>query len=218
MKKNELEKHLVHHSGDAEVLCKEIRDQSEQEATGILDQARKDVGAVLAQAKAEAETEATVIIKRAENQVEFVQKRILSGVHLEVKRQELRAREAIVIRVLDTAKNKWNNFRKSNDYIPVLTQLIVEGVTALEGNDFTIRVGGREKEIFTKTVISGVIQKIEKQIGRDVSLSVEKDVSDEGGAMIVSADERMHFDNRFSARMERLESRIRLEIASRLFV
>ena len=208
---------MKNNATDAEVLRKEIRDQSEQEASGILEQAEKEVGRVIAEARADGAKTEKAVLKKAESQADAVRKRILSGVHLEVKRQELRAREEIVKRILSTVGEKLEAFRGTKAYPPVLERLVVEGVTALDGDAFRIEGGRVEKELLTKTVISGIREKIEKATNREVSLSVGKDVIEEGGLVITSSDGRMHFDNRFSARMERTEIQMRLEIAKRMF-
>jgi vacuolar-type H+-ATPase subunit E/Vma4 len=99
----------------------------------------------------------------------------------------------------------------------VLEGLIVEGVSALEGDEFRIEGGKREHELWTKAAISRVVKRIEEKTNRKVSLSVGKDVLSEGGVVVVSSDERMLFDNRFSARMERMEDAMRLEVMRRVF-
>lgn len=201
----------------SEILRREIQEQSEKEVEGILEQAGREVGRVLSEARAEAEKSGKAVRKAAESRAEAVRKRILSGVHLEVKRQELRAREDVVARILSSIGERWEDMRGTKEYVHVLEQFVAEGVSALDGDAFRIEAGEREGRLLTKAVMAGIVRRIEESARRTVSLSLGEKTLTEGGVVIVAADGRTHFDNRFSARMARQRDRMRLEIAKRLF-
>lgn len=201
----------------SEILCKEIREQSEQEAAGILEQTDKEVDRILAEAKAEAKRDDEAILKKAETRADAVRKRILSGVHLEVKRLELRAREELIERIFSRIEEKFEVYRGTKAYASVIEGFIVEGVTALDGDTFRVEGGDVERKLLTKTVMSELCKTIEKTTKRKVSIAAGEETLPDAGVVIASADGRMRFDNRFATRMDRMESRLRLEIAKRMF-
>ena len=206
------------HSQDAssDILRREIREQSENDASGILEQAEKDARRVLSDAGTHAEKVKKEIRNGAEARAEGVRRRILSGLHLEMKRQTLRAREDATARIFDAVKERLDAFRRDKGYPPFLEKLLVEGVIALEGSAFSLKAGEVERKHLTKKRLEQIQEKIETQSGRKVVLKVAEDTLDEGGVVVVSSDGRMFFDNRFSARMDRMEAELRLEVVKRV--
>lgn len=201
----------------SEVLCQEIEAQSEREAAEILEQAEKEGQTLLRQAEKEAEKIRSEVLARADQQAEQVRKRILSGVHLEIKKQQLRDRELLMDDVLVRVRKKLDAFRSEPAYKPVLTAWIHEGLEAMDSEDVILQCGSAEAGLLDKKTLDTILTRIKKETGRVLSVQVEKTGEPEGGVLILSADRRVRYDNRFSARIRRLEQQIRLDVMQRVF-
>jgi vacuolar-type H+-ATPase subunit E/Vma4 len=76
--------------------------------------------------------------------------------------------------------------------------------------------GATEKKLLSEATVKQIIGEIQKRTGRKTKLSVADQSLPEGGVVLISEDERMLFDNRFSARMQRMQSQMRLEAMKRV--
>jgi V/A-type H+-transporting ATPase subunit E len=200
----------------SEVLRKEIRNQSDDEAASILEQAKKESDKILSDAEKEARKIKTELLKKAELQANGIRKRILSGVHVEIKRQNLRAREELISKVFQMVAKRLDAFRQSDTYIVFIRKMVKEGVLALDADEFRILHGNVEKQRLTKKILSEMEKELSIETGRKVKLVLSDQVLPEGGVVLISSDERMLFDNRFSARMERMEDEMRLVVMKRV--
>lgn len=200
----------------SDILCREITQQSENEAATILEQARKDADQILKTAQADAQKEREKVLAEARTQATAESRRVLSGVHLEVKKQTLRNREAVIARVFDAVRKELENFRKEPNYDSFLESLIFEGIFALESDRFKLCFGKQEADLFESKIRGRVIEILSGQ-GRSCTLDVSVVPESEGGVLILSEDGRMSYDNRFSARLKRLETDMRLEVMKHVF-
>jgi len=201
----------------SDVLQKEIQNQSQKEAEMILSQADKEAKRILDAARSEAERIRGDIIGKAENQAANIRKKILSGVHLEVKRQTLRVREELLTKIFKGVEERLHAFRKAEGYTDYLQKLVIEGILALDTDTIQILSGDVEKKLLGhKGVITKIENNVRERIGRKIKLNLSKRVLPEGGVVLVSSDERMLFDNRFPARMKRMKNEMRLEAVKRV--
>ncbi len=199
----------------SEVLRREIVRQSGDEARSLVGQAEKERAEVLARAEAEAGKIRTETLRKATAQADALRKRILSGVHLEAKKQDLRAREEAVRRIFALVREKLDAFRKTKEYGPFLKSLLVEGVLALDGTEFTVTAGDVEAGLLTKDMLASALAEIEKG-GKRAVLSLSKDILPEGGVVVSSKDGRTRFDNSVTARMKRNQDAMRTVAAKAL--
>jgi V/A-type H+/Na+-transporting ATPase subunit E len=199
----------------SEVLRREIAQQSKAEAQTFIDQAEKEKAEVLSGARAEAEKARSETLRKVQTQADAVRKRILSGVHLETKNQDLRAREEAVRKMFALVRDKLDAYRKSGEYGTFLRKLVVEGALALDATDIVVAAGDAEKQLLAKEAMAAAAAELEKS-GRRVKLSLSKETLAEGGVMLTSADGRTRFDNTFSARMKRYQDAMRMAAAKAL--
>ncbi len=198
------------------VLRKEIQDQSEAEAAALLEQAEKEAQRIFDEARAEAEKIKADILKKAEIQAEGVRKKVLSSVRLEVKRQTLRTREALVLEIFSGVAEKIEAFRKTKGYLPVLKNLVMEGVLALDADMVHVLAGDVERKLLTKKIFSEVEKGIRQRRKKKVKLEFSGRTIPDAGVILMSSDGRTQFDNRFSTRMGRMQDAMRLVVAKRV--
>ncbi len=198
----------------SEALLREIEEQSQKEAESILEQAEKDARAVLERADTEAKTIRSEILQKSRVQAEGIRKRILSGVHLEIKKQGLQNREQIVVGLLKKVEEKLHSLRETEAYGDILRFWIEEGIHALPDMNLRIIPGALEKKWITPEFLAQIVK--ESGLDKPVSLKVSPETFPEGGAIIESEDGRMRFDNRFPARMQRKREAMRQFIKKQL--
>jgi V/A-type H+-transporting ATPase subunit E len=198
------------------ILQKEIESQSTREAEEILGQAEREAHRILENARREAEKIRAETLRKAEVQAEGIRRKILSSVHLEVKNQALRTREELLSKIFQDVVKKLDALRQKKGYDEYLKKFIIEGILALDTDKIRILSGDVEKKRLNDAMIAQIKKDVKKQTGRTVLFTVADQVLPESGVVIVSADERMLFDNRFSTRMRRLENTLRLEAIKRV--
>jgi V/A-type H+-transporting ATPase subunit E len=198
------------------ILQKEIESQSTKEAEEILEQAEREAHRITDNARREAEKIRTEMLRKAEVQAESIRRKILSSVHLEVKNQALRTREELLTKIFQDVMKKLDTFRRTEGYDEYLKKFIVEGILAFDTDKIRVLPGDVEKKRLNDAMVAQIKKDVKKQTGRTISLSIADQVLPEGGVVMVSADERMLFDNRFSTRIRRLENTLRLEAIKRV--
>ena len=97
-------------------------------------------------------------------------------------------------------------------YLPLLESLIGKAVESIERQDLIVELNARDRERmqtdwenFTKRCAQG----------KQLSLS-SSPIDSLGGALIRSSDNRIHLDNTFEGRIQRLQSRLQQVITERL--
>lgn len=207
---------MTDHEVSSEVLCREIRTQSESEASSILEEAEKDVERIRQKAAQDAEKDREKTLSGAQIQAGASRRKMLSSVHLEVKKQTLRNREAILARIFQEVRKKLDAFRSDGEYAEFLMACVVEGALAVESETIQVVCGKTEEKKLTPAALES-IQKTLAQEGRVCRLELTEGDDGEGGVLVQSSDGRMRFDNRFSARIRRMEHRLRLEAMKKVF-
>ena len=200
----------------SDVIREEIRNQSQNEADAILAQGEKEALQILDSARAEAEKIHDDLIQKAEIQAEGIRKKILSGVHLEVKRQTLRARESLLSTIFDKIKEKLFAFRQTEAYANYLKRLVAEGMTALDAETIQVLGGDVERALLQRDFIKEIEKDVLARTGREIKLKVSERILPESGVVLVSSDEKMLFDNRLTTRMQRMRSQMRLKAVKRV--
>ncbi len=199
----------------SEVLRKEILEQSKAEAKSILDQAEQEKAKALSESKVSAEQVRAETLRKVQLQADAARKRVLSGVHLEVKKQTLQAREEAVRKISGMVREKLDTFRRAKEYGPFLRKLVMEGVLALDSGNLTVVPGDVERPLLTAGFLNGIADEAAK-LGKTVRLTLSKNTLPEGGVMLESEDGRTRFDNRFSARLQRYDDAMRMVAARAL--
>ncbi|MBN2104012.1 hypothetical protein JW835_08245 [bacterium] len=203
---------MENQNASSDILRQEILEQSKTEAEGILEQASKEQDRLVQKAQKEAEEILKKTLKNAEDQAGLIKRKILSSVHLEVKKQQLKTREAIIVQIMKVIQDMLNDFRQSPDYADFLRDSIIEAVTALKTEQIQLMAGPVEKKLLKKEFIKESEKIIQMKKKIKVTLTIMQDTLDDGGIVAVSKDGRMRYDNSFSAQIKRHEHDIRLMI------
>jgi len=195
---------MTDHKSSLEMMIRDIRQESQEEVDAVLSQSAKEVEDVRNKAKTEAEKIRSEIVRKAEKQAESDSRRILSGVHLEVKRLTLKNQNALLTEIIRQATDRLEEFRHGSAYVTFLKELVLEGIAGL-GNDIVhILTGDLEKRLLTGEFLESITDESEKTNGKKVRLIVLPERLTDSGVILISDDGRVRFDNRLSVRLQRV--------------
>lgn len=198
-----------------ELLISEIKKQSRKEIEEINKQAEKERDDIIRKARKEAEKIKSELMGQAEQKCEDIKKKILSGVHLEIKKKNLENQDKLIYWFNTEIRKKLDEFRNTDQYKEILKEWIIEGVTVINYENFIITVGEVEKKFINKKYLQRVVDDIKDQQSKDLNCRISDEVLDEGGVIISDLEEKIRFDNSFSARMQRKQDEIHLAIVEK---
>jgi vacuolar-type H+-ATPase subunit E/Vma4 len=199
-------------------ICSRIREDGEKEIESILEKAKQTAGDIVDRANRAGEEAAGKILKEAREKGEIARKRLLSSVNLEVKRSKLRAREEIVSAVHERVEKTLADYRKSGDYASVLTGLVLEAVSALEGDSFIVWANAEDIDLVKDSVFPAVLTAVKEGRSQKYTLEAkpfERPAS--GGVQVGVPSGNVIYDNTFEARLYRLREEIRNIIFEEVF-
>lgn len=197
-----------------ELIYQRIREDAQKEAETILSKARKNAGLRVKLAQGEAKR----FIKDEKQKVDFrakdIKKTIMSSLEFDLQRIELVSREEIVNHVIDEVKKRGEGYRDKNEYEQWLKENIVEGIKHIDCSDVEVKISGKDSKIINDKFKNLIKKEISENIKVDMNLD---DGIDDIGAIIMSKDGRIIFDNTFSEKMKRKHSEQRYIISNIIF-
>ncbi|MDP3730262.1 MAG: V-type ATP synthase subunit E family protein [Candidatus Omnitrophota bacterium] len=187
----------------AEEICSRIREESSEEAELLLGKANKERERILSEASKEADARAGTILSAAEKEAADKRERAFSTVTMEKRRVDLEARSLFIEDVIAAVKREAEKFRGSPDYVKFLREAILEGVGIIDD---------KKAQVFYSHLDEGVIAQFN-------DLDVEFKIGDfnDIGVIVQSQDDRLLFDNRFSARLKRAYDEIYMKLLKEAF-
>jgi V/A-type H+-transporting ATPase subunit E len=196
-------------------IVKIIDSKSEERVQGILEEAELQRKDILDDAKQKSDGIQQTMIQKAEAESKAELARQEAGAKLRAKYKVLEAKENIMREILATAEENVKKQAESKDYGSILTRLAVTAGVALNTDSLELVLPkGHEKEV----VVADIAKAISNELGRKVSVKISKDTVRSSGGVIVRAENGAKWiDNTFEARIERLESKVRDQVASILF-
>ena len=198
----------------SEVLCQEIKAGAQRQRDEILSCAHGEAEALLGREGSQA-IEAR--LKRLEEaRVEGVRRRdlTLTSVFVEARRLYLARIETLLESVRIDAQKQLSS-RDGFDYRESVINLASEAVRSMTGDEFTVRLAEKSRSILG----DALSEEIKSRAGRPeikVTVSWDTRMADDGPIVTDAAGSRI-WDNRYSARLERLWPELRRLIAGEMF-
>jgi len=197
------------------LLLSEIKEQSRKEIENINKQAEEEKKDIINKARRQGEEIKSEMLQEAEQKCKELKKKILSSVHLEIKKINLDNQEKLISRFNTEVWKKLNKFRESDDYKQFLKDWIVEGALILDKKDLVLTVGETEKKIINKNFFRDVIDTIKGQTEKEITCKISDKTLNEGGVVVRDAEDKVSFNNSFSARIQRKQDEMRLLIVEK---
>ncbi|WP_461867104.1 V-type ATP synthase subunit E [Thermococcus sp.] len=199
----------------AKLIIEEINREAEQKINYILNQAREEAEKIKAEAERRAKAKADWIIRKAQTQAEIEKQRIIANARLEARKKKLALQEEMITKVLEALKERLSNLSKE-EYYPMLIDLTVQGALEIKENRIIISSNKATLDIL-KENFEDFRAKVIERLGRDVEIELGSEIETIGGILIENPERTVRVDNRFEAKMDRLRSELRAEIANVLF-
>ena len=181
---------------EAEIQAAEKRKYSEKKVESLLNDARK----------------------KAEEQAETAKEKIISAAEREVTRRSMRVRDSVMQDIMDRAEKKLSSMTSNENYRSVLVNWITEAAVGLGAESARINASEEERALINDQLLSEIARKIQKQTGRQTSLTLSdaKPLQSQG-IVLTAADGRTAFNNQVRTRMLRKQREIRMLIYNTLF-
>jgi len=201
-----------------EEICNRIREDGRKEADSIIEKAERTASEIVARGESEREEVVEEIMSKARERGEIERRRLLSGVHIEMRRERLKIREEVITNIMRGVEKRLSEARNGGGYAGTLKELVIEGINALEGESFFVTVDGRDAGLMKEDVAPAVKEAVKEETGRAIDIEVRKlDGASLGGARVGIPGGKVIYDNTFEARMYRLRDDMRNIIFEEVF-
>ena len=192
---------------DARIEEEEIIKEAEKRAAEKRKYSEKKIEALLNDTHSE-----------AQRQAEAVKKKILSAVDLELKRQSMSVRSALVQDVMSRVEDKLASMAGDENYRSVLINWIAEAFIGLGAEAAQINASQKERAFIDDKLLSEVKEKIHMQTDKQAQLKLSDiEPSKYQGVVLTAADGRTAFNNQVKTRMLRKQREIQMLIYNAVF-
>jgi vacuolar-type H+-ATPase subunit E/Vma4 len=192
---------------DARIEVEEIIKEAEKRAAEKRKYSEKKIEALLNDAHSE-----------AQRQAEVVKGKILSAVDLELKRQSMSVRSALVQDVMSRVEDRLASMAGDENYRSVLINWIAEAFIGLGAEAAQINASQKERAMIDDRLLSEVKEKIHMQTDKQAQLKLsDAEPSKYQGVVLTAADGRTAFNNQVKTRMLRKQREIQMLIYNAVF-
>jgi vacuolar-type H+-ATPase subunit E/Vma4 len=192
---------------DARAEEQEIIRQAEEQVVEKRKYAEKKIESLLEDAR-----------KESQQQAEAAKKKIFSGLKLELKRRSMRIQDSIMQHVKEKVEEKLNTMISDTNYRDVIIGWITEAAIGLDTDSAQINASEKERNLINDQLISEVVEKIQAQTGRKITLQLaDANPLKRQGVVVTAADGRTAYNNQVTTRIQRKEREIRMLIYDKLF-
>jgi vacuolar-type H+-ATPase subunit E/Vma4 len=191
-----------------DVLCAEILAEARRESEVILRHAQSEAGRVLAAGNAEAEKIEHEQIEQARVEAARREGMVLASIAVEASR----IRAAHIEKLLESIRQEIQRHLSAGDLDrhAVVVTLATEAIRQMSGNDFILKICPADQAAFGEDIIGKIAGRARRS---PLNLIVTADAAVTNGIIIESANGLQVWDNRLTARLERLWPELRRQIA-----
>lgn len=186
-------------AAEAEEEAEKVRREAERQAEEIRRGAEEKAEQIRRQAEERAEQQARSIRSAKRQEVEAERRKVL-----------LDAKERLFREAMSRLRDRMEELRREESYRQVLLGWTAEAALGLEAQELVFNGGSRERELADESFLRDAGEEVRRAGGGEVSLHLSAEVPlAEQGVVLSSADGRVVFNNRLSARLERYGSMLR---------
>lgn len=191
-----------------DVLCAEILAEARRKCGEISRRAKTEADKVLTEANSESEIIRRENREKAQTEAVRRQETILATVAVEAG--QLRA--AHIEALLESIRLEIQRRLLAQDFNvhETLVTLAAEAIRQMPGNNFVLKISSADHDAFGESLA----EEIARRAGRSpLNLAISADATVADGVIVQSTDGRLVWDNRLSARLERLWPELRRQIS-----
>jgi V/A-type H+/Na+-transporting ATPase subunit E len=205
-------------SAGTEKIVESILSESHIKADDIIKEAEKQATEIIERGNTEAQKEKNEILENAHKEADIRFHQIISDAKLNSKRKKLEAREELMEKTFHKAEEELQKKASSDsdEYINSLKKLTKEA---------SLEIDGGPLEIFLKTgdvpkiesALESIAEEVSKETGNKTTLKLGGTIDTIGGVSVKTENGNIEVNNTIEARMERIRSLLRIEVAKVLF-
>ena len=202
-------------------VMKRLAEKAKEDAKKTIEKAEEEARKIIEEAEREAKLLRERKLKELEERVsEWAE----SKKRTEIMRAEMEARRMLrearlvqmraIERAFSEAERKLKEFVEKSDreYEDLLTNLTLEALRNLDGDEFVVVSNERDKKVL-KNILSKIQREAKSLLGRPVKLELDNtSIETIGGVIVGTVDGRLYYNNTFEARLERIKSEKLLEL------
>ncbi|HUG34569.1 MAG TPA: V-type ATP synthase subunit E family protein [Anaerolineales bacterium] len=193
-------------SKDIEMLERAILMEAREEAGQMQAEAKEKADAIHRRAREQAESERRTILDRANQDAERLRSQAMATAQLKARSTQLKHREKLLDSVFIEVKKQLEVVKKRPDYDAIAALLLREALTELRVHKAEIRAD----ESTQKALKKGALDEVAKELKGEFTLA---GVLEEGNGVVVdAADGKIHYDNTFETRLNRLQNTLRSSV------
>jgi len=183
----------------AEKLITKIKEDAQEAAQDIIDDARKQSQQMITLAQSEAKRQAEIILQQGISEKDTIQRIKISQAQQEAKRQLMIAKEHIIEECFQKAVERLKSI-DDKTYSKMIESLIKKGADKISGSFI----------IYTSRPLDALVAK--KQ-----NIPVKGTLTTYGGIILHSEDGRIIVDNTFEGILQRNKDSLRVQVGKLLF-
>jgi len=198
-----------------QALQSEIERKAQQEAASILETARVEAEKILAEANAKAANLRDERTKAIRREIDAKEKAELAIARMDRKGDLLQVKSGWTKRVFEEVEKRVTKMAENGgrEYDELLANLILEGVTKMNGSKFIVETNPRDKEAISH-LLGTITERASKAKNDKITLHLETlPTRTLGGAVVSTEDRLQYFNNTLEARLaaasQKLEGTIR---------
>ncbi|MBF0330486.1 MAG: hypothetical protein HQL17_01010 [Candidatus Omnitrophica bacterium] len=196
----------------------QIVQDADEEAGRILDQARVQAQAILDQARQEAARTAEEILRQGLAAADVARTQAEAAVELEVRRDNLKMREKVLVQILTGIYAKATALRSVPAYAEYLKDCIVQGALVIDTSQVEIVGSVAEQGVCQRTFLNAIESELAGKYAKNISLDFSIDPAFHGtGVWLKSRGRPMVCDGTFEGALERNYEKVRRDILKEVF-
>ncbi|MFQ5815994.1 MAG: V-type ATP synthase subunit E [Candidatus Hydrothermarchaeaceae archaeon] len=196
-------------------ITSKILDEARAKGDEIISQGARDAKNIVEEAQVRSRAAAERLIKEAERDAEQGKKRLVADAILKARKKKLDAREDIIGEAFSRAEENLLKIAGSPKYPSILENLITEACTEIGDGGVEVIVRKKDAKNIEKRFSN--LEKVLKEKGINVKLSLSKETTNELGVIARISEGRVEVSNTLNSRLERIKPTLRLEVAKILF-
>jgi len=204
----------------ADALIEALLFEAHETAEKIIQDVKKTVQGTLEEQRKKGRERAREIVisidKKAQTDSVIIKLRDTASAESKAKWLILEKKHALIENVLNQVKDELRTMIKTDKYIQVLEDLIVEGGIIVGAIDLEVILNERDSSL--PLDLDKLVERISEKRGLKTKITKsEKKIDAIGGAIIQTTDGKIVMNNTFEGMLKNSESEIRFKIAQILF-
>ncbi len=192
-------------------LCEEILAEARRESERIVQEARQQAAALLSKATDEAEKARCQRLDLARTEAARREELLLATVPLEASRLRSERIEALLQSVYEAVHQRMLA-RNGFDSRQTVIALAAEAVSQMAGDTFVVKLSAADRAALGNGLAGEIARYVQR--GPEVSITIaDEPALTEGSVMVGDSEGRQVWDNRLTARLERMWPELRRQIA-----